>query len=105
MLGEEHQAARLEGGGNALVHGAQPRDCGEQAERAAARRNKQGGVSRRQLPNVVARNIGNHEDPRLRRVIERRGDTCGGRAHRQVPQTGAGLGAAPCQLGIGRIIR
>ena len=87
------------------MHGAQPRNRGEQAERAATRRNEQGGVSRRQLPNVVAPNIGDHKDPRLCRVIERRGDPSGVRAHRQVPQTGAGLGAAPRLFGIGCIIR
>ena len=104
MLGEQQQAARLEGRGDALMHGAQPRDRGEQAERAAARRDEQRRISRRDLPDVVARDVGNHEDPGLRRIVERRGDARGGRARRQMPQTGAGLGAAPGQLRIGRAV-
>ncbi len=104
MLGKKRQAARLEGGGDALVHCAQPCNRGEQTECSATRRREQRRVGRRDLSDVVAGNIGNHEDPGLRRIIERRGDPGGGRARWQVPQTGAGLGAAPRQLGIGRII-
>ena len=104
MLGEKHQAARLEGRGNALVHGAQPCNRCKEAECSAARRDEQRRVSRRQLPDVVTWNIGNHEDPGLRRIIEWRSDLRGGRARRQVPQTGAGLGAAPRLFGIGCII-
>ena len=71
VLGEQREAARLESRGDALVHGAQPGDRGEQAERAAAGRDKQRRISRRDLPDVVARNVGDDEYPGLRGIVER----------------------------------
>ena len=55
MLGVEREAGVLERRRDALVHGAQPADRGEQAERAAARRQEQLAIGRGHLVGVVAR--------------------------------------------------
>ncbi len=101
MLGQQQQAARFEHRGDALVHRPQPGDRGEQSERPAARRREQCRIGRGDLADVVARDVGDDKDAGLRRIIEGRGDTCRGRAGRQMAQTGRGLGAAPGEVGVG----
>jgi hypothetical protein len=53
------------------MHGPQAGDCGEQAECAPACRDEQGGIGRRDLSDVVAGDVGDHEDARLRCIVER----------------------------------
>jgi len=86
------------------MHGAQSGDCGEKAERAAMRRDKQRRIGRCDLTDVVARNVGDHKDARLLRIVERRRDARRGRARRKVAQTGASFGATPGLRGIGGAI-
>ncbi len=69
------------------MHRAQPRDRGEEAERPAAGGDKEGGIGRRDLADIVARDVGDDEDARLRRIIEGRGDA---RARPVSPADGAG---------------
>src|SRR5437899_1480443 len=65
MLGVERQARLLQRGRDALVHGAQPADGGEQAERTAARRGEQLAVGRRHLVGIVARQASRVTSQRL----------------------------------------
>jgi len=76
MLGEQQQAARFERRGDALVYGAQPGDRGKQSERPAARSSEQCRIGRRNLADIIARDVDDDKDAGLRRIIERRGDTC-----------------------------
>ena len=84
MLGVERDAGLVQRRRDPPVHGAEPRDRGEQAEPAAARGGEQHAVGRRHHVGVVPRDIGEDEDAGLAPVIERRGDPGAHRLARQV---------------------
>ena len=65
------------------------------------RSDEQGRIGRGHLPDVVAGDIRDNKNPRLPRIIERRGDAGCGRARRQVAEAGAGFGATPGLVGVG----
>ena len=101
MLGEQEEALRLEHRGDPLMHRAQPRDRGEKAERTALGGDHQGREGGRDLPQIVARNIGDDQDAGLRRIVEGRGNPRRARAVLKMAQTGRGLGGAPGELRVG----
>jgi len=85
VLSKEQQAARFEYRSNAVVHRTQPGDRGEQSERAAARRCEQCRISGRDLTDIVSRDVDDDKNAGLVRIIERRGDACGGRSAFETP--------------------
>ena len=91
----------LERRGDPLMHRAQPCDRGEEAERTALGCDHQCRKRRRDLADIVARDIGDDHDAGLRGVVERRGDARCRRAFRQVAQPGRGLGGAPGEFRVG----
>ena len=82
MLGQQQQPVALQHRRDALVDRLEPGDRGEQAERAALRRLHQRRETGGDLADIVARDVVDDEDARLRGVIERRGDADRARARR-----------------------
>ena len=100
MLGVERDTGLLQRRRDPLMHGAEPRDRGEQAEPAATRGGEQDAVGRRHLVGVIAGDIGDDEDAGLARVIERRGNPGAHRPAGQVQRPGSDLRRPPVGLVI-----
>ena len=72
MLGEERQPLPGKRLDEPLMHGAQPRDRGEQAKPAAARGQEQFAIGGRQLVHVLAVDVVDDDDAAHRRIVEGR---------------------------------
>ena len=74
MLGEKRNVRAIHRRRQPLVHGAQAGNGGEKPQGAARRCQEQGAIGGCQAVGVAAIDIGDHENPGLRRIVEGRGD-------------------------------
>ena len=100
VLGEQHQPGLVERPGDAPMDGAQPGDRREQTEAPAAGGQEQLAVGGGDLIGVVALDVGHHQDPGARRVVEGRGRRHPQGGRRKVGGAGARLGGGPIGLGL-----